>query len=274
MGKARNLGVEMYNPANLELPNYDDPRLTDYIWEYSVGTWTHVIAFNREEWDGPSSPEADFEFSTPFNYSADFHLLMWPEPSFQVLPDISFDFEQLHPTHLESSSARSQIASLLDLDDPTASLDSWLNEGASEGCDTLLISRWRDVRYEWKIRGWQELTLEHLNANLRDLDFSKTFSSSRGSIHLETFESYDAENGLASLRYEDCELGANISMAKYQASPSESLALEFASYLNSFGGPELALFHLPDLELCRSCGQPYHPSDMESCESRLHTLEF
>jgi hypothetical protein len=274
MGRARNLGVELYNPENLELPNYDDPRLTDYFWEYSVGTWTHVIAFNSEEWEGQSSPEADFEFSTPFHYSADFHLLMWPDLSYQPLPNVSFDFGQLDPTNLESSLVRSQIASLLELDKPDSWLDGWLEEAESGDCNKLIIQRWQDVRFEWRVRGWEALTLEHLKANLRDLEFSKSFSSSDGSLLLETFQPDDSKNGFESFRYEDSEFGARFALSAYQANPSTSLALEAAGYLHRFGGPELAAFHFPGLELCRSCGEQPHPMDSAPCESRLDTLRF
>lgn len=264
----------MYNPENLELPVFDDPRLTDYIWEYSVGSWTHVTAVASDEWEEDEAPETDFDFWTPFHYEADFHLLMWPEPNFRILPSVSFDLNQLDPSDAEFASVRAQLASLCNLDDPEYWLDSWLEEARGEGCDQLWIETYMDVRYEWKVRGWPGLTLEYLKANLKDLEFSKSFSTmSEGAIHLETFEQ-ESFNVYESLTYKDSDLGAKIFLSEYRANPSEKLANQAAQHLYKVGGPELVTFHFPTLDFCRSCGEPSHPAETGDCQLRLSTLNF
>jgi hypothetical protein len=258
----------------LELTTFDDPNLTEYIWEHPVGSWTHVIAAYNIDLESANEPEPDFDFYTPFHYRADFHLLMWPEPSFNVLPGISFDLDQLDPAHAEFATVREQIGSLCDLSNLDSWLDSWCKESKREGFDKLWIQQWKDVRYEWTVRGWPGLTLEHLKANLRDLEFSKAFSSSDGSLHLETCELHETTSGFESLKYKDSEFGAKLFLSEHQSNPSESLAYQAAEHLHRFGGPELVAFHFPDLEICKYCGEPPHLSGALSCESRQHTLWF
>lgn len=131
-----------------------------------------------------------------------------------------------------------------------------------------------DVRYEWKVRGWPGLTLEYLKANLKDLEFSKSFSTmSEGAIHLETFEQ-ESFNVYESLTYKDSDLGAKIFLSEYRANPSEKLANQAAQHLYKVGGPELVTFHFPTLDFCRSCGEPSHPAETGDCQLRLSTLNF
>lgn len=270
------IGGDLYNPENLELPDDEDPRLIDYVWEYSVGSFVHAIGVNSKEWDLERSPEVSLDFYTPFKYSADFHLLMWPEDSHQPMPDISFDFVELDRSHPKSSGLRSEIASLLDLSDPDYWLDSWCDRAKDSDFDKLFIQRWAYVRYEWNIRGFKGLTLKHLKENLELIEWSKDFSLTEGGDAAEILESTELfnENYLEyeSLRYNDAELGALASMEAYRENPSEALALDAAYNLHRFGGPELASFHFPNLDLCGSCGERSHLGTSANCESRLATL--
>ncbi len=266
----------MYNPDNHELPDHEDQSLIDYVWEYAVGSFIHVIGVNSEEWELDHSPQVSLDFCTPFKYSADFHLLMWPEDSHQPLPDISFDFVELDKTHPKSSSLRSEIAGLLDLSDADYWLDSWCDRARDSDFDKLFIQRWAYVRYEWKIRGFEGLTLKHLKENLELIDWSKDFSLSAGEEAAEIFESFESFKDhyieYESLRYVDAELGAQVSMQTYRENPTEDLALDAAYNLHRLGGPELASFHFPNLDLCGSCGEPSHLGTEATCESRLATL--
>lgn len=272
------IGGNLYNPENLELPDFQEPSLIDYVWEYSVGSFIHVIGVNSEEWGSEHSPEVSLDFFTPFRYSADFHLLMWPEDSHQPLPDIAFDFAELDRRHPKSSGVRSEIASLLDLSDADYWLDSWCDSAKNSNYDKLFIQRWGCVRYEWKIRGFEGLTLKHLKENLELIDWSKGFSLSEDEEVAEIFESFESVKDHypehESLRYNDAELGAQVSMATYRESPIEALAIDAAYNLHRFGGPELASFHFPNLDLCESCGEPSHPSTAGTCQSRLYTLRL
>lgn len=268
----------LYNPDNLELPGFEDSRLTQYIWEYSVGSFTHVIALNSERWQWDSAPEARLEFGSPFRYIADFHLMAWPEESYQPLPDVAFDFEQLDPSHPKYLSVRSQIASLLgEKVNPDDFLDNWREEATDSGFDKMYIQRWSDVRYEWKIRAWGGLTLKHLKDNLDLQVFGVSVEvevDEQVAVLLETFEGFqETDTAFESLRYADPEMDAKHLLSKYLAKPTESLALEVARSLHRFGGPELVSFHFPELDLCRSCGELSHP-DSINCQSRLAALRF
>lgn len=276
--EATRFGEEnIYNPDNLELPSFDDPRLTDYIWEYSAGSVTNVIAFKSEEFE--SSPEVSLDFYTPFKYRADFHVLMWPEENYIRIPGVTFDFEQLDPSHPEYSHARTEIIDLIGQTDIADShLESWRETAKAEGFDKIQIQRWSDVRFEWKVRAWGGLTLEHLNANLTDWEWGLGYlldAEEEVAMILETFDGVQKTDlGFENLRYADSELDAKDTLSSYLTNPTKSLALEAARSLHRFGGPELAAFHFPELELCRHCGEPPHQIAASNCESRLFSFRF
>ena len=262
------IGGGLYNPENLQLPDYKDPRLISYLWQYSVGSWTHVIALNSAEWgwDKDSWPDVCVEFSRDsvlVDHETDFHLLWPPEPAMFQSCDFSISFEDLAFVKTDSSEVIRQIADLLNRTESLnrAEFDSddlkwWREEAEAEGCDRLILLRWTDVRYEWKIRGWSGLTLEHLKIRPVDLaqGFSKNlYTEGSGSVLLDTFE-FSNDNGNESLNFEDPEYGALVSLASYESSPNEKIAIEAANYLSRFGGPELASFHFPEISLCEGCG--------------------
>lgn len=266
----------MYNPENLELPDRDDPTLTDYVWEHGVGSFIHVIGVNSEKWELEDSPEVDLEFSPPFKYKADFHLVTWPECSYDPLPDISFDFVELDRSNPNSSSVRSEIAGLLEVSEDL--LDSWCERANASNFDKLFIQRWGNVRYEWPVRGFRGLTLGGLKQSLEIIDLWKDFVLSEDEEVAEILESFETFKSnyveFERLRFGDAELGANVSMGMYRESPTDELALECARYLHIFGGAELASFHFPNLDLCGSCGEPAHSGSAANCESRLSYVRF
>lgn len=219
------------------------------------------------------------EFYTPFKYRADFHVLMWPEENYIRIPEVSFDFDQLDPSHSESSFARTQIAELLGRSEiPDYDLESWRETANSEGFDKIQIQRWSDVRFEWTVRAWGGLTLEHLKNNLRDWEWSRGFEleAEEGvAVILETFEGVQKTDIVfENLRYADSELYAQVMLSSYLTNPTKSLALEAARSLHGFGGPELVTFHFPELEFCRHCGEPPHQVAASNCKSRLYSLRF
>jgi hypothetical protein len=270
----------MYNPDNLELPDYYDPRLTDYIWEYSIGSLTHVIALDRQEWGDSITPLVFPRLLRPTHFEADFHLDLSVDVSY--LPALEEDIwaDYVGSAYPEYSEIASKVARLLGLGDSEVSLERWFDRGSNVGLETLIFHQWRDCRLEWTIRAWPGLKLEHLKTSFTGLEVEVAYEVDGGeenpncAIGLETFEHSHSASGFENLRYKDAELGAKLALADYHSSPSESLALQAAGYLHKVGGPELVTFHIPELEFCRSCGEPTHFSDLGNCGSRQHAWDF
>ncbi len=266
----------MYNPDKLALPDYYDSRLTEYVWEYSVGHLTHVIALDRQEWGDSISPTVAPRLIRPSHFEADFYLDLSLEVSYRppLEEDLWVDF--VGSTYPEYPEIASKVANLLGVKDSDVPLERWFDEASNQGLETLIFHQWRDCRFEWTIRAWPGLTLEHLKSRLQGFEVEVAYDVLGDEenpdcvIGVETFEHSNSASGFENLRLKDPELGAKLSLARYRSSPSEDLALQAASYLHKVGGPELVTFHFPALELCRLCGESTHLSDRGDCGSRLY----
>ncbi len=266
----------MYNPDKLALPDYYDPRLTEYVWEYSVGSLTHVIAMDWQEWGDSISPTVFPRLIRPSQFEADFYLDLSLEVSY--LPPLEEDLwaNFVGSNYPEYREIASNVAKILGVKDSDVPLERWFDEGSDQGLDTLVFHQWRDCRFEWSIRAWPGLTLEHIKSRLSGFEVEVAYDVHGDEenpdcvMGLETFEHPNSANGFESLRLKDPELGARLSLASYQSSPSESLALQAAGYLHKVGGPELVTFHFPELKLCGLCGETTHLSDAGNCSTRLY----
>ena len=184
-------GGQMYNPNNYELPDSDDPRLTDYVHSYDC-LFTHAVAFSSEEYD--KTPYIEIEFSTPFGYNVPFHYIMWPDTPFIIENKEEFDLEQLNPDHSGFSEVKSQIVRLLKIYSEsgwTPPLEDWYEYAKDAGKDKVGIVEYR-VRYIWRVRAWDGLTLEHLESVWESTDepieFSKSFVELDNFILLDSNE--------------------------------------------------------------------------------------
>lgn len=183
----------MYNPENHELPAHDDPRLTDYIYGYDV-IFVHVLAFKADE--GEASPFVGIDFEGPFRVNVPFHFMMWPETTTTIEFEELFDIEQLNPKSAAYPATRAKAQRLLGIDPKwwQPSLSGWRKEAQAQGCDRLAIVRYR-VRYEWTVRAWQGLNLQHLQSEMDSvewaLEFVKDFDIPEGTLLLETTEPED-----------------------------------------------------------------------------------
>lgn len=184
----------MYNPEGFELPDYDDPYLTEYVYGYDV-LFTHVIGFNSKVHS--ETPFVDIEFGTPFYYNVPFHFLMWPETPTIVEEENLFALEYLNPDRESFVEAETQVLKSMDVT-PEArwrpSVRGWFREANDEGCDTIAVLKYR-VRYEWDVRAFAGLTLDHLERELYStdeaLEFTKDFVVPEGVVLLLTLEPED-----------------------------------------------------------------------------------
>lgn len=261
----------MYNPENLDLPSYNDPRLTEYSLEYLVGAYTHVFALNSSEADdiplvdctvgARTRRDAESEISlAEFDSGNPAAFLAWFPPALLYKYDpeednVSFDLTELDPGHPDFSCTSEEIARLLKLEnvgDLAGMISWWIPEAESEDCDTIVFQTHRAFHLEWDIKGWDGLTLDYLKANVTAPEFRFTFDMSEDvsypeAIYLEEFKHPDVPTGFDLLTYKDVEHGAKFLLNAYRANPSESLAREAAAHLHKLGGPEFVKFHLPEL---------------------------
>lgn len=195
----------MYNPKNLELPQFDDPRLTEYIYGYDC-LFVHVLALNSDEHE--ATPFVEIDFQTPFRVNVPFHFMMWPDTPTTIESEELFDIDQLNPRSSSYAATKAKVLKLIGVDPKgrwQPSLSDWRKEALAEGCDRLAIVRYR-VRYEWTVRAWQGLTLQHLKSEIDSVDwaleFVKDFEVPEDTFLLETIEPEDPRKRPNSLRLE------------------------------------------------------------------------
>jgi hypothetical protein len=195
----------VYNPENLDLPAHDDRRLTDYTYGYDV-LFVHVLAFNSD--DHEETPIVDIEFQTPFKVNVPFHFMMWPDTPKTIEFEEFLDIEHLNPKSSSYASTKAKVLKLMGVDPKEGwqpSLTRWREEALDGGCDRLAIVRYR-VRYEWTVRAWKGLTLQHLQSEMDSvewsLDFVKDFEVPEGTLLLETTEPEDLKQRPKTLQVE------------------------------------------------------------------------
>ena len=184
----------MYNPEQLDLPDYEDQRLTEYLYGYDV-PFIHAIAYNSDEHSEP--PFIEMEFWTPFKVRVPFHFMMWPDTPTIIENQRVFEVEKLDPSGSAFPGVEAEVLAELGVSSNDAwkpDISSWFEDASSEDCDKLAIVKYR-VRYEWTIRAWQGLTLEYLEQQLasdvESLDFGKDFEVPEGAMLLITLEPGD-----------------------------------------------------------------------------------
>jgi hypothetical protein len=181
----------MYNPNNFELPDFQDPRLTDYVYSYDC-LFTHAVGFRSEEF--AETPWVEIEFFTPFRVRMPFHFLMWPSTPTIVEAEKVFELEQLNPKDPEFLTVKSQIDEFLRINPGSGyepSVEQWYEEAQAAELDRIGVVEYR-VRYTWKVRAWEGLTLGHLEAVKASIDepleFTKDFSVDDSVLILDTNE--------------------------------------------------------------------------------------
>lgn len=184
----------MYNPDQLELPDFEDQRLTEYVYGYDV-PFIHAVAYNSEEFAEP--PFIGMEFWTPFKVRVPFHFMMWPDTPTIIESQRFFNLEDLDPSGPTFPTVEAELwkeLGVVQTDHWKPDFSRWFEEASSEGYDQLAILKYR-VRYEWTIRAWQGLTLDYLEQELQSteeaLEFTKDFAVPEGALLLETLEPDD-----------------------------------------------------------------------------------
>jgi hypothetical protein len=179
----------LYNPDNLELPSYDAPSLTDYKYSYDT-FWAHALAFDGEG-TANEIPWVETDFWTPFKVRIPVHFMMWPETETERMALKTFEVGNLDPNHPSFDLVKSEVSKFLGwpIDD---SIDDWYQDLTESGCDKLALVKYR-VRYEWTVRAWQGLTLEHLKSLLDTTDDALEFTVDHsidwdGSVLLDSWE--------------------------------------------------------------------------------------
>ena len=162
------LGARMYNPNNLELPEIDDPRLTEYL---HTAEWdlVQIIAFRSDTY-GELLPDAVIETEGPYYGSTDFHWISpdgsESEPALSMHGPLEgksevFDLEQLNPLDSDFEKVKSYVWALHgsseEVDERT--VESWYEEASEGGFDKVRIFRERYYA-EWVVRAWEGLTLD------------------------------------------------------------------------------------------------------------------
>lgn len=252
----------MYNPEKLELPSYDDPRLTEYTWSYDI-VFERVWACEEEY-----VPETYLEISGVRCPATAFHLMINPEDQQEVLELHLFEIERINPQSSFFIETSKEILDTFGYGSET--LGDWYYESISKNSRFLAIEVVR-VRMLWEIRGWPGLTLELANSEIlgdgTQFEFYKDWYSPEGAHLLESQtveDPGDSSFGPESLRLSDPEQAASHALAEYLASPSPAAEEDLAISLIEFGrqqiydkvaGYELATFHLPELAICFSCGR-------------------
>jgi hypothetical protein len=186
----------MYNPKGFELPDYDDPQLTEYIYGYDV-LFIHVIGFDSKVHS--ETPFVEMEFWTPFSVRVPFHFLMWPDTPTIVEDEQLFALDNLNPNGESFIETEPKLLETMGISPEKSwkrSFENWFEKASDEGCDTIAVLRYR-VRYEWTVRAWQGLTLAYLEQELDSteeaLEFTRDFSVPEGVVLLETLEPEDRE---------------------------------------------------------------------------------
>lgn len=162
----------MYNPNNLELPEIDDPRLTEYLYtsEFDV---VQVIAFRSDAY-GDELPEAwsdieGAEGATDFHwFSADGSDSVPGEYFHGPLEGKSevFDVEQLNPLDTDFDKVKSGVLALLGSSESVvdSQVEDWYQEASEGEFDKVRIFRER-YTWEWIIRAWEGLTLDDFDTD-------------------------------------------------------------------------------------------------------------
>jgi hypothetical protein len=157
--------------------------------------FVHVVAFSSDEHE--ETPFVGIDFETPFRVNVPFHFMMWPDTPTTIELEELFEVEQLNPESSGYAATKAKVLKLMGVDPKgpwQPSLSGWRKDAIAWGCDRLAIVRYR-VRYEWTVRAWQGLTLQHLQSEMDSvdwaLDFVKDFEVPEGTLLLETIEPED-----------------------------------------------------------------------------------
>lgn len=209
----------MYNPENLELPDEDDPRLTEYVFG-SDELYVHALAVEVFQ----EVPFVYINFQTPFRVNVPFHFIMWPQVLTSIESQELFDIDQLNPRSSDFAETKARVLQLMGVDPKgrwQPSLAAWREMALAGGYDRLAIVRYR-VRFEWTVRAWQGLTLEHLKSEMESagwaLDFFKEFEVSEDALLLETTEPEDPERRSNSLKHESPITPGSLKINRFGAS--------------------------------------------------------
>ena len=260
----------MYNPEKLELPDYDDRRLTEYTWRYDI-VFDLVLACEEEY-----IPEALLEISRVRSPASAFHLMVNPDQEFLAEAETVFDIERLNPNSEFFNETCASILKTFGYDKET--LGDWYRESISKACGFIAMQRIR-VTLLWEIRGWPGLTLDFAVSQIlgdgTQFEFDRhwdLYSSDAHLLHQDVVSG--SSDGPESLRLSDPEHAASQALVEYLASPTPAAEEELASSLIEFGrkqiyekvaGFELAKFHLPELAICFSCGRKHESSEERIC---------
>lgn len=260
----------MYNPENLELPNYDDARLTEYTWSYDIVL--DLVLCCEEDF----FPEALLEISQVRSPASAFHLMVVPDQEFFGEAEQVFDVEKLNPQSGSFDESCAEILETFGHDKET--LVDWYEQSISKDCGFLAMMRIR-VTMLWEIRGWPGLTLDFAKSEIlgdgTEFEFARNWDVPSADAHVLYEEAVSGRSEDAeSLRLSDPEEAASQVLAEYMASPSPAVERELVLSLIEFGrtqiynevaGFELAKFHLPELALCVSCGRKHEFSEERIC---------
>jgi hypothetical protein len=165
----------MYNPNQLDLPDFEDKRLTDYAYSYDC-LFIHAVGFRSEQYE--ETPFIETIFWTPFKVYVPFHFLMWPETQSILESEKIFDVEQINPSRAEFPEIEAQILSLLRMEPNSKhrpSIENWYDQAKEEGFDKVGIVEDR-VRYVWTIRAWEGLTLDRLESEMAAVEYPLEFT--------------------------------------------------------------------------------------------------
>jgi hypothetical protein len=155
----------MYNPENLELPEYlDDPRLKTYTWRYDL-----VVGQVFASEGNGFVPEMHLDVDVVGTSATSFEIMYGLEDIEHVTEaERIFEIERLNPSDERFSETSKEVLEVLGFetsDKATPSLTSWYEEVTRENCGFLAVKRLR-ISMLWELRGWPGLTLERVKSEI------------------------------------------------------------------------------------------------------------